>query len=317
VSLVSIFATAILPVLAVAGLGFALGRVHDVDADPIATVTVHVLTPALAFYSVATTDLSGGTLARIAVGLVVFVAVMAVVAEGVGRFLGVAEPFRSALVLLVVFPNAGNYGIPLSDFAFGPVGRSTALVYMTAQIVVMYTFGVYVAARSGTADWTAGVKRVITVPLVYAVAAALAGRALGVIPPADGAAMETVQLVGDAAIPLMLVVLLIELARADYTGAVRTVGATTVLKLAVAPVVGLGLAAALGFGDSTVTRTFALESATPSAVTPLVLLVEFGDADPVDGVTVSEFASTVLLVGMIASVPTVTLLVSLLRSGVV
>jgi len=32
-------------------------------------------------------------------------------------------------VLVSVFPNAGNYGIPVSEFAFGPAGRATAVVY--------------------------------------------------------------------------------------------------------------------------------------------------------------------------------------------
>jgi predicted permease len=92
--------------------------------------------------------------------------------------------------------------------------------------------------------------------------------------------METVGLVGDAAIPLMLVILGIELARTDYAAALGSVGTATALKMAVAPVVGLGVSLALGFGDETVARVFVLESATPAAVTPLILLIEFGDRSP-------------------------------------
>jgi predicted permease len=312
VSLTGIFVSAVLPVVVVAALGFLAGRVYDLDSGPIATIAVHVLTPALAFHSIATTELSGGAVARIGVGVAAFVVVMALLGEAAARLLGIEEPFRSGLVLLVAFANGGNYGIPISEFAFGAVGRSTALVYITAQVVLMYTLGIYLAARTGTSDWTAGVKRIVTVPLVYAVAAALAGRALGLLPAADSVAMGTVQLVGDAAIPMMLLVLGIELAGTQFGATLRSAGAATVLKLGIAPVVAAGLAVPLGFADPTVSKTFVLECAAPAAVTPLVLLIEFGEPAPVDGVTVSEFAGTVVLVTTLVSIPTVTVLVSLL-----
>lgn len=317
VALGSIFVSAILPVVAVAGVGYLFGVVRDVDAGPLAAVSVHVLTPALAFHSIATTELAGGTIARVALGLGAFVVAMAVLAELAARLVGIDEPFRSAIVLFAAFSNSGNYGVPVSEFAFGAVGRSTALVYMTAQIVCMYTVGVYVAARSSASDWTEGVRRVVTVPLVYAVAAALVARRFSLLPAADGVAMETVGLVGDAAIPMMLIVLGLELARSEHVATLRATGTVTALRLGVAPALSVGVALLLDFGDPTVARTFVLESATPAAVIPLVLLVEFGDTSPVDGVTVSEFAGTVVLVTTLLSVATVTVLVGLLRSGLV
>ncbi|WP_436931029.1 AEC family transporter [Halosimplex halobium] len=320
-SLLSIFGSAILPVVAMAALGYVLGRAKDVEVDPLNTTVVYVLAPALVFHSVATTDLSGATLAGIAAGVTAFTVVMTVLAEGVGRLAGVREPILSALVLVSVFSNSGNYGIPLSAFAFGPTGRDTAVIFLTVQGVLVYTVGVYIAARSGSDDWTEGLKRVFAVPLVYAVAAALAGRELGVLPPAGSTLMETVGMLGNASIPLMLIILGIELARTDYGATLRTVGTATVLKMAVAPVVAVGIlaagaAAGAGLENRTVARVFVLEASTPSAVTPLILLIEFGDSTPVDGVTVSEFASTVVLVTTLVSLPAMTVLISLLQSGV-
>jgi predicted permease len=315
VSLVSIFASAILPVFALAFVGFLLGQWQGVDVGPLNTVAVYVLAPALAFDSLATSPLAGETLARIAVGVAVFTLLMAAVAEVAGRALDVEEPLLSALVLVSISPNSGNYGIPLSEFAFGATGRSTAVVFMTAQGVLIYTVGVYIAARSGAGSWTEGVRRVFAVPLIYAVAAALAARALDLVPPVDGTAMTTVGLVGDSAIPVMLLILGIEVAGSDYTVALREVGAATLLKMGVAPLVGVAVALAVGFGDDTVTSVFVLEAAAPAAVTPLILLIEFGDDSPVAGTTVSEYASTVVLATMLVSVPVMTLLISLLQGG--
>jgi len=160
VSLLSIFASAILPIVTIAAVGFVLGRVRSIAVGPLNTVTIYVLAPALVFHSIATTDIGGETLAKLLAGVVGFVLVMAAIAEGVGRALGEDEPIRSALVLVSSFSNSGNFGIPLSAFAFGVVGRATAVVYLVGQSVVVYTVGVYLASRSGGTRGLGSMKRV-------------------------------------------------------------------------------------------------------------------------------------------------------------
>jgi hypothetical protein len=310
----SVFATAVLPVVAVAAVGFVLGRARDVDPGPLNTVVVYVLAPALVFHSLATTDLGSGTLATLAGAVVAYHLGMIVVSEGVARGLGVDEPVRSAMVLTSSFPNSGNYGIPLSAFAFGAIGRSTAVVFLAVQSVLVYTVGVYVAARSGGTSGLAGVRRILTVPLIYAVLVALAARALGAVPPEASTAMATAKLVGDASIPVMLLILGIQLANTDYGAALARVPTPTLLKTAVAPAVGLGVVLVAGFGEATVARTFVLEAAMPAAITPLILVGEFGGGTdgPVD---VVEYVSATVLVTTLLSVPVLTALVALLQSG--
>ena len=315
-SLFSVFATAIAPIFAISVVGFVLGRVRDVDPGPLNTVTVYVLAPALVFYSLATTTLATGTLVDVALAVVAYHAVMIAVAEGVGRALGSTATGVSAIVLVGAFPNSGNVGIPISAFAFGETGRATAVLYLAVQAVLMYTVGVYVAARGNSEGAWTGLRRVLTVPLVYAVVAALGLRALGVVPPTDTTAMTTLRLVGDSSIPVMLLILGIQLAETDYGATLREVGAATVLKMGVAPVVAVGVALVIGVADPTVGRVFVLESAMPAAVTPLILLAEFGEGE-VGGVPVESFVSTVVLVTTVVSVPVLTGLIALLDAGVV
>lgn len=118
-SLFSIFAGALLPILAIGAVGFLLGRVRDVDPEPLNTVTVYVLAPVLVFYSLATTELAGETLAALTAGVVAYHVAMLLVAGGVARLAGISDPLLGALVLVAAFPNSGNYGIPVSSFAFG------------------------------------------------------------------------------------------------------------------------------------------------------------------------------------------------------
>ena len=315
-SLFAIFATAILPIIALAGVGVVLGRLRDIDIDPLNTVTVYVLVPALIFHSIATASFGGATLARIGVATAAYLVAMVVISEAVGRLFGLDEPILSALVLVSAFPNSGNYGIPLTEFAFGATGRSTAVVYLTAQAILLYTGGVYIAQRSGGTHGLGGMKRALKIPLVYAVVAAVLARYLGVVPPAESTAMATLALVGNASIPVMLLILGIQLADTDYGAALSQVGIASVLKMAVAPAVGIGIALAVGFRDPTVARTFVLECATPAAITPLLLVVEFGGESAGNGLSVAEYVSTTVLVTTLLSVPVLTLLIALLESGV-
>jgi len=314
-SLLSIFATAILPIITLASVGMLLGRLQNVDIGPLNTVTVYVFVPALIFHSIATATFGGSTLARIGVATATYLVVMVVVAGIVGRLTGESEPILSALVLVSAFPNSGNYGIPLSEFAFGPEGRSTAVVYLTVQSVLLYTGGIYVAQRSGGTRGLGGMKRALKIPLVYAVAAALLARYLGLVPPADSTAMSTLELVGNASIPMMLLILGVQLSDTDYGAALSSVGKATVLKMGVAPLVGAGIALVVGFQNTTVARTFVLECATPAAITPLLLVVEFGGESAGDGLSVAEYVSTTVLVTTLLSVPLLTVLIALLESG--
>ncbi|ELZ91871.1 transporter [Haloferax mucosum ATCC BAA-1512] len=320
-SLLSIFVTALLPILAIGAVGFLLGRVRDVDPGPLNTVTVYVLAPALVFYSLATTELAGATLATLTAGVTVYHVVMILVAAGIARLVGIPEPLLGALVLVAAFPNSGNYGVPVSSFAFGATGRSTAVVYLAVQGVLIYTLGVYIAGAGSSSDsadaspgWRVGVRRVLRIPLIYAVVAALVVRWLGLVPPTDLAAMQTLKLVGDSSIPMMLLILGIQLAGADLGTTLPEVGLVAGLKMVVAPAVAVGIALVAGFGDLTVARTFVLESAMPAAVTPLILVAEFGDAGDAT-VSVAEFVSAAVFATTLLSIPVLSVLIFLLDGG--
>lgn len=316
-SLLSALGTAILPVLSVAAVGFLLGRLREIDVDPLGTITIYVLTPALVFYSLATSEMSGGLAARLIAGVAVFTFAMVGLAEGVGRLLGESEPVLGAMVLSSSFPNAGNYGIPLAAFAFGAVGRSTAVLFIAGQAVLMYTVGVYLASRGEDTDLLGSVAEVFRLPLVYAVVAAWVARWLGVVPPTDTAMMETLRLVGDSAIPVMLLMLGIQLANTRHGAAASRVGVSNALKLVVAPLVGVGVALALGLAsDPGVARVFVLECGMPAAITPLILSIEYDEGGH-GGLSGPEYLSTAIFTSTLLSVVTLTGLIALLKSGAV
>ena len=304
-SLLSAFTQAVLPVLSVAAVGYALGVLTDVEPEPLVTVTVYVLVPALVFHSLATASVGGTEGIRIVGAAVVLTLVMWAVSEGVATV--ASEQTRNGFVLAGTFPNTANYGIPLSVFAFPSVGRTTAVLYVIGSTVMIYTVGVYVASRDAAASSLGALRRVARLPLVYAVPVGVAANLLGF--DGGGAAFETLRLVGDSSIPLMLIVLGVQLARATPSGTVRDVGVVNAVRLVVAPLVAVPVVLALGFTDPNVARVVVLEASTPVAVTTVILTVEFG-GDP-------DYAAAAVLTTTLASIVTVTLLIELLRSGVV
>ena len=136
--------------------------------------------------------------------IALFTGVMHVLAEVVGRLLQWPELELSALVLASTFPNVGNFGIPVSEFAFGQTGQSTAAMFVVGQNVLLYTVGIFIASRACAAKATQSIKRVLGLLLLYVVLLALAVNALGIAPPADESAMQTVKLLGDASITIFL-----------------------------------------------------------------------------------------------------------------
>lgn len=329
---VDVFASTILPVLTVAAVGYVLGAGTDVDVEPLNTVTLYVLMPALVFHSLATTTVDGGAIGVVVAAVVAFTLVMMALAAGVGRLLGESGPTLRALVLAGAVPNVGNFGIPVSTAAFGQVGRDTAVLFVVGQSLVVFTAGVVVASGGRAGGWRASARRVVTFPLVYVVVLALSASWLGVVPPESGVAMETVTSVGNASIPLFLLILGIQLARTDAGAALRRTLPAVGLKLAVAPALAVGIALLIGFETPAVARTFVLEAGAPVAVTPLALAIEFADpetapdgGDPDDHATADHEATvsaqaylgTAIFVTTVASVVTVTALIAVLRAGLV
>lgn len=314
-SLTAAFTNATLPILGISVVGYALGRSTGLEVGPVNTLGLYVLVPALAFHSIATTELAGGAVLKLGVGVVSYSLAMMAIAYGVGRLTGESGPILGALLLAAAFPNSGFVGIPLSEFAFGEAGRTTAVLYLTVQNLVVYTLGVYVASSGTNRGGLAAVAEIFRLPLLYAVAAGVVVRTAGLVPAMEGSLMETVGLVGDASIPVMLLVLGVQLADTDVSAVTRSV-VPSALKLVAAPLVAVAIVLTLGFQNATVARVFVLECATPAAVIPLALTIEYADDVATDGITAPEYLSTTIFVTTVASVGVLTVLVAALQAGI-
>ena len=285
--LLSIFASDILPVFVIAGAGFLLGRKLQASVQTLSRVSFYALTPCLAFKMLATSKMTGPEAGRMVLMAVLVTATMGLLARVAAIPLGLNRAELSAFLLVSMFSNGGNYGLPVVMFAFGAEALAHGTVYFVTSAILTYTFGVLIAA-AGKRTMTRAIAGIARVPAVYGVAAAALVLVTGLSVPAG--LMRPVGLLSDAALPVMILVLGMQLERATIPDRPWPVVVAVGLSLVAAPIVALALASLLQVSGSARQASVILAS-MPVAVITTILALEF-DVAPAF-VTSAVFLSTI------------------------
>jgi predicted permease len=208
---------------------------------------------------------------------------------------------RTSFLLAVMFSNSGNYAMPVILFAFGREGLAHASIYFVASAVVVYTAGVFIAVHGGH-GFRRAMSGIVRVPSLYALVAAVIFLVTRTAVPM--AIMRPLGMLSDAAIPMMILVLGMQLKRATFPKRPAAVLVAVALSLLVGPAVGITLTALLGMTG--LARDVAIVvSAMPAAVVTTVLAIEF-DLD-------SNFVTSVVFVSTLLSPLTLVLLIAYLK----
>jgi predicted permease len=216
------------------------------------------------------------------------VLIMGVITGIIAFVLKLKRSMMVALLLTVMFGNAGNFGLSLNLFAFGEDAVAYAAIFFSTSAILVYTLGV-VLASWGKTNLISAIMGVFKFPVIYAVILALIFNFydLNLPLPLD----RTVSLLSDAAIPVMIVLLGIQLYNARLSKEIIPVGWSNLLRLVVSPVLAIGLAALFRL-EGTAFQAGILETAVPTAVLTTVLATEF-DIEPAM-VTTAVVTSTLL-----------------------
>jgi len=269
--LLQTFTNNLLPILIISGAGFLLGKFLEVEPRPIGRVTFYILSPILVFNLLMESKLSLdriGLMMGYAAAVNFLVAGLAYLA---GRILRLDRIGLTVVVLTSLFGNSGNYGLPLISFAFGQEALAYASVYFVTNAILINTAGVLIASL-GRLNLKESLLGLLKVPATYAILAAMLVMRMDWQLPTPLA--RTVSLAANAAIPLMLILLGLELQRAEWTKNIRALGIGAVLRLLVGPFVGLGLSSLFGL-NAPARQAGVTEAAMPSAVLTTVLASEY------------------------------------------
>jgi malate permease and related proteins len=224
--------------------------------------------------------------------MVLLAVLVVIVMAAVGALLSIAlrltRSEAMAFLLVVMFSNGGNYGLPVVSFAFGEEALSYGTVFFLTGSVLTNTVGAFLAAAGRRSVRTA-MTSVLRIPALYGIAAAMLVLATGAAMPA--ALLRPISMLSDAALPLMILVLGMQLERAGRPSRPALVAAAVCASLLVAPLVALGLTSVFGVTGAARQAVVVLSS-MPVAVATTILALEF-DASP-DFVTGAVFLSTIL-----------------------
>jgi len=289
-----------LPIFLAAGAGFALGRRFQLDLRSLSRVAFFVFSPCLVFDSLTHSVLAGSTFAQVGAVSLGATAAIATIAFLSGKALRLERHTLATLIVAATFGNAGNFGLAVSKFAFGDAALAVAVIYYVFNSLAVYTLGVAVAA-SGKQSWRDVLSHALILPTTIAVIIAAIMKWTGVSTPQP--LDRAVSLLSQAAIPLMLMLLGLQLAsiREFPRSRLGLIGLAALSQLIVAPLITLGLASALQLSGVTL-QAVVVESAMPTAVITTILAVEYDlDATLVSGtVVLSTLLSPLTLTPMIA-----------------
>lgn len=278
------------PVFILAAIGFAWVRLgFEYRVEFVTRLAMTLSIPCLIFMSLMKTEIDPKALADVSLAaLVAYVIVMVI-------FFAVVKLGRldsQTYLAPLIFGNTGNLGLPLALFAFGDVGLGYAVVIFAVMAMLSFTIGIWMVAGAGS------FARILKEPLVAATILGALFLWQGWKTPVF--LSNTLDLIGQIAIPVMLITLGVAVARLE-TKAIGQASILAVIKLVVC--VGAAWAAAVYFElDPIAAGVLILQVATPVAVTSYLLAEKYGaDAKPVAGLVVVSTLLSVITLPLILS----------------
>lgn len=263
------------PVALLAAVGFAWVRLgFEYRLEFVTRLGMTLAVPCLIFTALMQTRIEPAALAAVSVAAVLAYGVLTLVFWGLVRVAGLD---RRTYLAPLIFGNTGNLGLPLALFAFGEAGLSLAIVIFAVMAVWSFTFGVWLVAGGGSP------LRVLKEPIV-------AATLLGALFLWQGWQTpqwltNALELIGQMAIPLMLITLGVAVARLSPGRLGRAVWLSG-LRVAVCVAVGV-MAARLTGLEPMAAAVLILQVSTPVAVTSYMLAAKYGaDADAVAGLVI-------------------------------
>src|SRR5699024_6118155 len=250
---VGYFVSVNLVIIAVVSSGLILQRIRALNVQAVAAVSLYIFTPALVFDSLYEAEFNLGYMEILIFMFVLFYA-MVFINKMLAKIWKWEQSTESAAILATGFMNSGNYG-----------SRSTS-------------------------SMSRALKNVMKMPTTYAAIIAIGFQLLHV--PMSEAVLSTVSMVGDAAIPLMMVMLGMQLGSiVSMRNNWQVIISGVVLKMIAAPLIAFLFVWAFDV-DPLIGAVLIIISAMPTAATTTMYAIEF-DTEP-DLVSSITFISTVL-----------------------
>lgn len=273
------------PVFILAAIGFAWVRLgFEYRVEFVTRLAMTLSVPCLIFTALMKTEVDPAALTTLSLAALAAYGILTLAFLAV---ITVARLDRRSYLAPLIFGNTGNMGLPLALFAFGDEGLGYAVVVFAVMAIYSFTFGIWLVSGGGSP------LKVLKEPMV-------AGTLLGGLFLWQGwqtptFLTNTLELIGQMAIPVMLITLGVAVARL-HPGRLGRAAWLSLVKAVIC--VAAGWAVGRWFALPPVAfAVLVLQLVTPVAVTSYLLAEKYGaDGDAVAGLVV---VSTLLSVAAI------------------
>ncbi|MBL8100623.1 MAG: AEC family transporter [Anaerolineales bacterium] len=269
--LFSTFANNLLPILLIASAGYIVGKTLTVDSRTIGRIVFYIFSPLLVFNLLVTSNLNLKQAASTFGFTAIFIISMGIIAFIVGKIFKLERSHLLAVILTVGFGNTGNYGLPVVKFAFGDDALAVASIFFVATSILFNTGGVIIASL-GQSDLKSAILGLFKIPSLYGVALALVVKFTDFQMPIP--LERTIEIAANGAVPSMIVLLGLELTRIEWTYNFKALSIGVLIKLLIAPMIGLIIASMFGF-QGFEKQANVMQAAMPAAVATTVVANEF------------------------------------------
>jgi malate permease and related proteins len=267
-----LFVRVILPILLLVGIGVFLQSRLKLDLNPISRIQIYLFVPVFLFMGVFDSTLSWGEMGRVAGAVLLVKLCVGIPLFLVLRAKRVDAATMAAMILSSALFNAGNFGIPVIDRAFGPSGRSIqALVVMVANLSIWGIGAILTTTLTG-GSLKNGVIAYLKLPMVYFLIVALLLKALHVTLPMF--ISHPLHQIADAIVPLSMLTLGMQLGNRRPRLRGKIIAPVMFLKLIAMPAVATGVALLLFPWPSLPGAVIIVASAGPTAVNTVLLAME-------------------------------------------
>ena len=290
----------LLPVFIVAAIAALAYLKLKFDIQTISRAAFYIFSPALVLDSLINSDVSGDEFGLIALATTLTLLTVWGLGEVIAQLLRLNKGTQAAFLVSITSPNSANYGLPVVLFALGETGLARAALYVTVNSLIRSSLGVYLSARGSIASSISVLRRVFSVPVIYAAVVGLVLNLARIQVPEP--IIKAAHILGQGLVPASLLVLgsqIVETFREQRQISQKPALAIAVFtRLVAAPLIAVIISTLLGLEGLT-QKVVILETATPTAVMSLVLATEFDTDVP--------FAALSILVTTLVSFATVAL----------
>lgn len=282
----------IIPIIVMIIIGYVLKRTDVLKAEhaiALNKIVINIALPSLIFLAIYDIDLS----ILPVVAPIPFICILVGILSGLIAYIFATikkypEKTRWSILLTSAMFNSGFLGYPVVLGVFGVEGLVRAVFYDLGSMILFIAFGILLLLIYG-GKYTTIFRRALIFPPLWAVALAVI---LNFINFDIGfLALNTLDYLSGAAIPLIMISLGLSLEFKGIKENIQAVFSVSFIKLFISPAIALSIVTILGIGGLERQVTI-IEAAMPSAMLSLVLAITY-DLD-IKTTAACIFASTLI-----------------------